>query len=44
MLYLTIAYSIIWVGTIIYILSLSSSLRRTRNELSSLKKELEKKN
>ncbi|MCK4396290.1 CcmD family protein [candidate division WOR-3 bacterium] len=39
MLFFTIAYSVIWLGTVFYIISLSSSLKRIRNDLSSLKKE-----
>ncbi|TES92250.1 MAG: CcmD family protein [Candidatus Cloacimonadota bacterium] len=43
MLYLTIAYSIIWLGTIIYVLFLSASLKRIKNDLSSLRDNVEKK-
>ncbi len=40
MVYLTIAYSIIWLGTIGYCLSLAFSLKGIRKELSELKKKL----
>jgi hypothetical protein len=42
MLYLAIAYTIIWLGTIGYCLSLAFSLRTIRRDLGALRKKLEK--
>jgi hypothetical protein len=42
MIYLTIAYAIIWLGTIAYCLSLAFSIKGIRRDLSELRKRLEK--
>jgi CcmD family protein len=41
-MYLSIAYAIIWLGTIAYCLSLAFSLKAVRRDLGELKKSLEK--
>lgn len=42
MIYLAVAYTIIWLGTIGYCLSLAFSLKGIRHDLKELKKRLEK--
>lgn len=42
MIYLTVAYSIIWLGTVGYCLSLAFSLKRIRQDLKALRDKIEK--
>jgi hypothetical protein len=42
MLYLAIAYTIIWLGTIGYCISLSFSLKGIKRDLAELSKKLQK--
>jgi len=42
MVYLTVAYSVIWLGTLIYLFGLNVSLIRAKKDLISLKDKFEK--